>query len=59
MLPLYSTLPPQQQQRIFEAVSMGCGGEGRGASARRDLCPCHRVTAWGSKGKWETAGAAG
>jgi HrpA-like RNA helicase len=24
VLPLYSTLPPQQQQRIFEPVSDGC-----------------------------------
>ncbi len=30
VLPLYSTLPPAQQQRIFEAVSVGRGmGRGR------------------------------
>lgn len=28
VLPLYSTLPPQQQQRIFEAVSNLCEGGG-------------------------------
>lgn len=42
VLPLYSTLPPQQQQRIFEPVSGGCLPA---PAVMGSVCPGHLAAA--------------